>query len=67
MTTKRTPLLAAAFATALIAPGVGLAAAAPPAVGATLPDLTLPTLDDSRRTLSERDGPTVLVFFRGVW
>ena len=43
------------------------ASAAAPAVGDAVPDLSLSTLDDSLRVLSERDGPTVLVFFRSTW
>lgn len=41
--------------------------ARPPAIGDALPDLSLLTLNDAKRVLSDRDGPTVLVFFRGVW
>jgi hypothetical protein len=37
--------------------------------GAAVPDFTLPTLEGTPHTLSERleEGPVVLVFFRGVW
>lgn len=44
-----------------------LATAEPPAIGSILGDLSLPGLDASEYALSERDGPTVLVLFRGVW
>ena len=51
----------------LSASSASTASAGPPEVGATVPDLSLPALDDSEHTLSEREGPTVLVFFRGAW
>lgn len=46
---------------------VSTAVAEPVAVGATVPDLALTSIDDDRRALSERDGSTILVFFRGAW
>ena len=54
-------------ALALLALAATAALAAPPSVGERVPDLSLLALDDSQRTLSDRTGPTVLVFFRGVW
>ncbi len=47
----------------------GLALAQPPEVDSKVPDLSLPGLDGTTRTLSERiaEGPVVLVFFRGAW
>lgn len=44
-------------------------AAEPVRVGESVPDFTLPTLGGGSVTLSSRRdvGPTVLVFFRGVW
>jgi hypothetical protein len=45
----------------------GSASAAPPEVGSTVPDIALKSLEGTMETLSQRDGPTVLVFFRGVW
>jgi len=52
---------------ALVAMAAGSASGAAPEVGVTVPDLALSTLGDSQLVLSQRDGPTVLVFFRGAW
>lgn len=61
------PALPALGALVLLAVMANAAAARPPEVGAEVPDLTLTALAGSDQTLSDRDGPTVLVFFRGVW
>ena len=44
-----------------------LAAARAVEVGSTVPDLALAAVGDGERVLSQRDAPTILVFFRGVW
>ena len=62
-TAARASFLTLALALLATAPVLG----DPPAVGATVPDLTLSAIDGSEYTLSHREGPTVLVFFRGVW
>ena len=59
--------LRTALTLALLAFAASAATASPPTVGETLPDLSLPTLAGSECVLSERTGPTVLVFFRGAW
>ena len=51
----------------LLCMAAGSASGAPPEVGSMVPDFTLATLGDSVETLAQSDGPTVLVFFRGVW
>ena len=57
-------ILALAVALVFLAGG---ALAASFDVGETVPDLTLSALGGGDRTLSGRDAPTVLIFFRGVW
>ena len=52
---------------ALIALAASAAMAAAPQLGESVPDLSLPALGTMDLVLSERDGPTVLVFFRGSW
>ena len=36
-------------------------------VGSKAPELDLTAADGERRSLTEVDGPTVLVFYRGLW
>jgi hypothetical protein len=57
----------AALTLTLVALAASVAMSAPPELGETVPGLSLPTLGGSEHVLSERDGPTVLVFFRGAW
>lgn len=57
-------LVAMAFVASV---SLGSSGVGPLGVGSTVPDLVVQALDGSDRVLSERDGPTVLVFFRGVW
>ena len=56
-----------AVALALALGGPATFGAELPAVGSTVPDLTLAALGGGERTLSANDTPTILVFFRGVW
>jgi len=36
-------------------------------IGIDAPDLTLPAADGVTRSLTDAQGPTVLIFFRGLW
>lgn len=36
-------------------------------VGSAAPALRLPSAGGNSRSLADADGPTVLVFFRGLW
>ena len=36
-------------------------------IGAEAPELELPATDGSTRSLADADGPTVLIFYRGLW
>ena len=36
-------------------------------IGAEAPELELPATDGSTRSLATAAGPTVLVFYRGLW
>lgn len=57
----------AAWTLALLVLAASAALASSPIAGEPVADLSLPTLGGSQRVLSKRTGPTVLVFFRGVW
>jgi hypothetical protein len=65
---KYTRLVPHLVAPALLIAG-SLAAASTPAVevGHTSPPLQLPASDGSTRALGHGEGPTVLIFFRGLW
>ncbi len=44
-----------------------LAASPVPEVGSAAPPLALPSADGGRRSLTDIDGPVVLIFYRGLW
>ena len=55
--------ISAVAAFALPAP----AAASSIEIGSTAPPLELIAADGSQRSLAANDGPTVLIFYRGLW